>query len=95
MDAATSPLASEHSLSDQEQAVLRGLLASAGRVVSRRELARRANLSAMSERRCDSILVAVRRVLAADSIRTVRGRGWLLDLGAVDQATALLEAVQH
>jgi DNA-binding response OmpR family regulator len=83
------------SLSDQEQSVLRGLLASAGRVVSRRELARRAGLSEMSERRCDSILVAVRRALPTDAIVTVRGRGWMLQQPAISAAIILLETTSN
>jgi len=49
------------------------------RLVSRRELARRVGIADLSERRCDSLLVGVRRVLGADAIRTVRSRGWMLD----------------
>ena len=49
-----------------------------GRVVSRSELARRAGLSELSPRRCDSIIVGIRRTIGADRIRTVRRRGWML-----------------
>ena len=49
-----------------------------GRVVSRHELARRTGLRDASPRRCDSILVQLRRTLGEDAIRTVRGRGWAL-----------------
>jgi len=62
-------------LSTQERAVLFALAQSAGKVVSRRELARRVGIADLSERRCDSLLVGVRRVLGADAIRTVRQPG--------------------
>ena len=73
---ATDPLGH---LGTQERAVLFALAQSAGKVVSRRELARRVGISNLSERRCDSLLVGVRRVLGPDAIRTVRSRGWILD----------------
>jgi DNA-binding response OmpR family regulator len=65
-------------LGTQERAVLIALAEDAGKVVSRRELARRIGIENLSERRCDSILVGVRRVLGPDAIRTVRSRGWML-----------------
>jgi DNA-binding response OmpR family regulator len=64
-------------LSRQEVAVLAALLDARGRVVSRAELVRLLNLP--SARRCDSILVGLRRVLGPAALRTVRGRGWRLD----------------
>jgi DNA-binding response OmpR family regulator len=70
--------------------VLRVLVEAAGRVTSRAELARRAGLTEQSERRCDAILVVLRRALGADSIRTVRSRGWMLELSHLDAAKALL-----
>ena len=57
---ATDPLGH---LGTQERAVLFALAESAGKVVSRRELARRVGIADLSERRCDSLLVGVRRVL--------------------------------
>lgn len=47
-----------------------------GRVVGRTELSRRAGLAQLSERRADALIVELRRVLGADAIVTVRGRGW-------------------
>ncbi len=65
------------------------LLANRGRVISRRELARRAGLASLSERRCDSLLVSIRRALGPQSVVTVRSRGWMLSDGAIDAAFAL------
>jgi len=70
--------------------VLNVLLANRGRVISRRELARRAGLADLSERRCDSLLVAVRRALGPKSVVTVRSRGWMLSDDALDAASALV-----
>lgn len=74
----------------QERAVLAVLVEHHRRVVGRRELARLAGLADLSERRCDSVLVDLRRVLGADSIITVRGRGWMLAGPALPRATALV-----
>ena len=71
-------------LSRQEFSVLAALAASSGRVVARNELARRAGLSA-SPRRCDQLLVGVRRALGPDSVRTVRGRGWILTIPVTER----------
>ena len=65
-------------LSPQEVTVLSAL--NDGRVVSRDEIVRAAGLHGLSPRRCDAILVGIRRKLGPDAIRTVRGRGWLLCL---------------
>jgi DNA-binding response OmpR family regulator len=70
--------------------VLAVLVANRRRVVGRRELARAAGLAELSERRCDSVLVGVRRMLGPDSIVTVRSRGWMIAEHAVDLAEELL-----
>ena len=70
-------------LSDREQAMLRAL--SARKVLSRAQLARAAQLVGQSDRRCDSILVGLRRLLPPGAIRNVRARGWMLELETVDE----------
>ncbi len=81
-------------LGEQEQSVLNVLLANRERVISRRELARRAGLANLSERRCDSLLVAIRRALGPNSVVTVRSRGWMLRDEAIDAASALVSGRQ-
>lgn len=76
-------------LGEQEQSVLNVLLANRSRVISRRELARRAGLANLSERRCDSLLVSIRRALGSNSVITVRSRGWMLSEDAIEDAVAL------
>ena len=68
------------------------LVANQHRVISRGELARLAGLDGLSERRCDSVLVQIRRYLGRDSVSTVRGRGWRLTAAHVDAAIAAINA---
>ena len=89
VDAHSNPLGTV-SLGAQERAVLSTLYANRGRVVSRRELSRQSGLTELSERRCDSILVGVRRLLGADAIITVRSRGWMLSPAAESAAAPLV-----
>ena len=89
VEASSTPLGIA-SLGSQERAVLLVLLANRGRVLGRRELARQAGMAELSERRCDSVLVGIRRVLGPDAIRTVRSRGWMLRDRAADLAEHLL-----
>jgi DNA-binding response OmpR family regulator len=67
----------EH-LTPQERAVYEVLVANAGRVLSRAELARRAGIADLSARRCDSLIVGIRRSVGTDRVLTVRRRGWML-----------------
>ena len=77
-------------LSDQELAVLGVLVRDAGRGINRHELARQSGLADRSDRRCDAILVSLRRHLGGDAIRTVRSRGWMLLPAATEVAQHLL-----
>ena len=67
----------EH-LTPQERAVYSVLAENAGRVLSRSELARAVGIADLSDRRCDSLIVGVRRVVGSSRVRTVRRRGWML-----------------
>jgi DNA-binding response OmpR family regulator len=77
-------------LGGSERAVLGVLVEAPGRVLSRGELARRAGLRQLSERRVDAVMVTLRRILGDDSISTVRRRGWMLERDRVPSATQLL-----
>jgi DNA-binding response OmpR family regulator len=89
VDDRSNPLGTA-SLGAQERAVLAVLLTNRGRVVSRRELSRQAGFGDLSERRCDSVLVTLRRRLGADAVITVRSRGWMLSPTAEAAAASLL-----
>lgn len=65
-------------LSSTDLMVLITLLQHAGRVIGRESISRLAGLEAESARRVDTCLVAIRKVLGADSIVTIRRRGWML-----------------
>lgn len=73
-----SPTPEHFMLSPTEIAVVQVLLDNQDKVVGRESLARLAGLEADSMRRVDSCLVAIRKALGADSIVTVRRRGWML-----------------
>lgn len=66
------------SLTAQERAVFDVLAANTSRVLSRQEIARRAGLAELNDRRCDSLIVGIRRQVGAERVRTVRRRGWML-----------------
>lgn len=61
-----------------ELRVLRVLVESTGRVVSRTELIRRAGLRGVAPRRIDVLLVEIRRIVGECNLVNVRGRGWML-----------------
>ena len=65
-------------LTAQERAVYDVLVAHAGKVMSRGEIAREAGISNLNARRCDSLIVGIRRCVGADRIVTVRRRGWMM-----------------
>ena len=67
-------------LTAQERAVYDVLARNAGRVLSRAEIAREAGISNLSERRCDSLIVGIRRRVGADAIVTVRRRVWMINV---------------
>ena len=79
-------------LGGSERAVLAVIVETPGRVISRFELAGRAGLRDLSERRIDAVMVTLRRALGPDAIRTVRRRGWMLELDNVTAASDLLAA---
>ncbi len=77
-------------LSPADLAVLRTLLTHSGQVLGRTTIQRFAGLDHCSARRCDSVLVSLRRVLGADAIITVRQRGWMLSDSGVLAAEEVL-----
>ena len=76
-------------LSSTDMAVLMVLVQSIGRVISRGSILRMAGIDHCGARRCDSAIVSLRRVLGADSIVTVRRRGWMLTEEGVNRAVEL------
>lgn len=81
-------------LSTTDSAVLQVLREHAGRIVGRATINRQAGLDHCTERRCDSAIVSLRRVLGQDSIVTVRRRGWMLTDGGAGRATDLLGPIR-
>ena len=77
-------------LGAHERAILAVFIYNEGRIVSRRELARQAGLAELNTRRCDSLLVTLRKSLGQDAIITVRQRGWMLAESARTRAATLL-----
>ena len=64
-----------------------------GRVIDRDELRHEAGLDGLSDRRCESLLVGVRRKLGPNAIVTVRQRGWMLSREAMAVAMAIISAI--
>jgi hypothetical protein len=51
-----------------------------------------AGIAELNDRRCYSLLVSIRKALGPSSIRTVRGRGWMLNDNNLEQANQLIAA---
>jgi DNA-binding winged helix-turn-helix (wHTH) protein len=71
--------------------VLRLLMESRGKIVGRDFLTRQTGIDSTSARRVDASLVSIRRWLGADSLITVRRRGWML----TDNGHAAAETFLH
>lgn len=80
-------------LTPNDLAVLRVLVERAGKVTGRHDLNRLAGLTG-SERRCEAVLVLLRRALGDGAITTIRRRGWMLALDATPAARALLDSYE-
>jgi len=78
------------SLSAVDRRILDSLLQQEGRVTSRDTLMRLAAVESLTNRRVDVSMVMLRRVLGADSIKTVRQRGWMLTEAGIAAAHNLL-----
>ena len=79
-------------LGPRELAVLASLVENAGRVVDRDQLRRDAGLDQLSPRRCEAMLVGIRRALGPDAVVTVRRRGWRLNPEVTAMALAVISA---
>jgi DNA-binding winged helix-turn-helix (wHTH) protein len=76
-----------------ERAVLSALVDSSGRVVDREQLRRDAGLADLSPRRCEAMLVGIRRALGPDAVVTVRRRGWRLNPEVMAIALAVVSTL--
>ena len=79
-------------LSEADLAVLRVLVDRAGRITSREDLNKLAGLSG-SQRRCEAVLVNLRRALGDGAIVTIRRRGWMLDNSVAAIAVTLINSL--
>ncbi len=79
-------------LSEVDLAVLRVLVHRAGRITSREDLNKLAGLSG-SQRRCEAVLVNLRRALGEGAIVTIRRRGWMLDNSVAAIAVTLINSL--
>ena len=81
-------------LGPRERAVLSALVDHAGRVVDRDQLRRDAGLDQLSPRRCEAMLVGIRRALGPDAVVTVRRRGWRLNPDVTAMALAIISTLR-
>jgi hypothetical protein len=88
-----TPGAVDIGLGPRERAVLSALVDNGGRVVDRDQLRRDAGLESLSARRCDAVLVGIRRALGPHSVVTVRRRGWRLHPDAMAVALAIISTL--
>jgi len=86
------PYSSLSALSEADLAVLRVLVHRAGRITSREDLNKLAGLSG-SQRRCEAVLVNLRRALGDGAIVTIRRRGWMLDNSVAAIAVTLINSL--
>jgi len=86
------PSPSPRALSEVDLAVLRVLVHRAGRITSREDLNKLAGLSG-SQRRCEAVLVNLRRALGDGAIVTIRRRGWMLDNSVAAMAVTLINSL--
>ena len=79
-------------LTEADLSVLRVLVARSGRITNRDDLNKLAGLSG-SQRRCEAVLVNLRKALGDEAIVTIRRRGWMLDNSVVAAAIALINSL--
>jgi DNA-binding winged helix-turn-helix (wHTH) protein len=90
--AASVPSFSPGALSETDLAVLRVLVDRSGKITSRDDLNKLAGLNG-SQRRCEAVLVNLRKALGDGAIVTIRRRGWMLDNSVGTIAVALLNSL--
>lgn len=86
------PSPSLSALTEADLAVLRVLVARSGKITNRDDLNKLAGLSG-SQRRCEAVLVNLRRALGDGAIVTIRRRGWMLDNSVVAAAITLINSL--
>ena len=89
--AASVPSSTPGALSETDLAVLRVLVDRSGKITSRDDLNKLAGLSG-SQRRCEAVLVNLRKALGDGAIVTIRRRGWMLDNSVAAVAIALINS---
>jgi DNA-binding winged helix-turn-helix (wHTH) protein len=89
---APAPSPSLSALSEADLAVLRVLVERSGKITSRDDLNKLAGLSG-SQRRCEAVLVNLRKTFGEGAIVTIRRRGWMLDNSVAAVAIALINSL--